>query len=246
LISPVFIALDNPNDKVAFIAMNTEKQGQKIFQLALQLYMNYLPLFPLELVVFEGEKVRLHIFEPRYRQLIHECMEENTTFGMPIVFNGKLEGTGTELGHVRLVNTWPGGEMDIECDAISRFELLDFHPVAHGKLYGGGFVRDISFTDNEDKELKLRIGDLLKELYSHTQFDGGHFPDPGADFAVWVHKCGLLPEQEIELAALTGMSDRQLYIIHHLKNLLSSLSALSQMKEKIQLNGHFKKMSNPL
>jgi hypothetical protein len=36
LISPVFIALDNPNNKVAFIAMNTEKEGQKIFQLALQ------------------------------------------------------------------------------------------------------------------------------------------------------------------------------------------------------------------
>jgi hypothetical protein len=55
-----------------------------------------------------------------------------------------------------------------------------------------------------------------------------------------------LPEQEIELAALMTMSERQLYVIHHLKNLLSSLSGLKQMKDKIQLNGHFKKMSNPL
>ncbi|MFN4915434.1 MAG: LON peptidase substrate-binding domain-containing protein [Sphingomonadales bacterium] len=208
--------------------------------------MKYLPLFPLELVVFEGEKVRLHIFEPRYKQLIHEVMEENTSFGMPVVFEKKLEGTGAELGAVTLIETWPGGEMDIECTALSRFEILDFHPVAKGKLYGGGFVQDLPFIDNEDKELKLRIADLLRELYTHTQFDGGKFPDPAADFPVWVHKCGLLPQQELELAALTSMSDRQLYVINHLKNLLSSLSALRDMREKIMLNGHFKKMSNPL
>jgi Lon protease-like protein len=48
--------------------------------------MKYLPLFPLELVVFEGETVRLHIFEPRYKQLLNEVMEEETSFGMPVVF----------------------------------------------------------------------------------------------------------------------------------------------------------------
>lgn len=208
--------------------------------------MKYLPLFPLELVVFEGETVRLHIFEPRYKQLLNEVMEEETSFGMPVVFEKKLEGTGTELGNVKLIEKWSSGEMDIECTALSRFEILDFHPVANGKLYGGGFVKEIPFTDNEDKELKLRIADLLRELYTHTQFDGGKFPDPTADFSRWVHKCGLQTKQEIELAALTSMSDRQLYIINHLKNLLSSLHALQEMKEKIMLNGHFKKMSNPL
>lgn len=208
--------------------------------------MRYLPFFPLEMVVFEGETVRLHIFEPRYKQLIREVLEDNSTFGMPLVFEKKLEGTGTELGNVELIETWPEGEMDIECKALSRFEILDFHPVANGKLYGGGFVRDIPFMDNEDKELKLRIADLLRELYTHTHFEGGKFPNPASDFSVWVHKCGLQPQQEIELAALTFMSDRQLYVINHLKSLLSSLSALREMKEKIMLNGHFKKLSNPL
>jgi len=212
----------------------------------LQLLMKYLPLFPLEIVVFEGEKVRLHIFEPRYKQLIQDVMEENTSFGMPIVFEKKLEGTGAELVNVRLIEQWPGGEMDIECEALSRFEIQDFHPLTQGKLYGGGIVRDIPFTDNEDKELKLRIADLLGELYTHTRFEGGKFPYPTDDFPVWVHKCGLQVQQEIELAALTNMYDRQLYIINHLKNLLSSLSALSDMKDKIMMNGHFKKLSNPL
>ena len=75
--------------------------------------MKYLPLFPLELVVFEGETVRLHIFEPRYKQLVKEVMDEGAAFGMPVVFEKKLEGTGTELGNVKLIEKLYGGEMDI-------------------------------------------------------------------------------------------------------------------------------------
>ncbi len=36
---------------------------------------NFIPIFPLSIVVFPGEKVHLHIFEPRYKQLINECFE---------------------------------------------------------------------------------------------------------------------------------------------------------------------------
>jgi ATP-dependent Lon protease len=42
-----------------------------------------LPLFPLNLVVFPHEKLNLHIFEPRYRQLVRDCLEQNLTFGIP-------------------------------------------------------------------------------------------------------------------------------------------------------------------
>lgn len=208
--------------------------------------MNYLPFFPLELVVFEGEKVRLHIFEPRYKQLIGEAIREGGSFGMPIVHQGKLEGTGMELVEVQLIQTWPDGEMDIECYAGRRFEVLDFQQTAPGKLYSAGFVRFIPFVDNEDKELKLRIADLLKELYSLTNSQGEKTPDPMADFSVWVHKCGLTTGQEIELVTLKSASERQLYIINHLKNTLAALAGLQQMKERIRLNGHFKKLTGPL
>ena len=51
--------------------------------------MDKIALFPLSLVVFPGEELRLHIFEPRYKQLIHDCTTDNITFGIPPYFEGK-------------------------------------------------------------------------------------------------------------------------------------------------------------
>ena len=59
--------------------------------------MNFLPLFPLNLIVFPHEDLNLHIFEPRYRQLINECLDEKKTFGIPAFVNNKLLGYGTEV-----------------------------------------------------------------------------------------------------------------------------------------------------
>ena len=48
----------------------------------------FIPIFPLNLVAFPGEVINLHIFEPRYQQLIRECYEEKKMFGIPVVENG--------------------------------------------------------------------------------------------------------------------------------------------------------------
>ncbi|MEO1628994.1 MAG: LON peptidase substrate-binding domain-containing protein, partial [Bacteroidota bacterium] len=45
------------------------------------------PLFPLKLVVYPGEQLNLHIFEPRYKQLIRECEQNKVTFGIPAFIN---------------------------------------------------------------------------------------------------------------------------------------------------------------
>ena len=56
-----------------------------------------LPLFPLQLVVYPGEKLNLHIFEPRYKQLIQECQEQGTTFGIPAFIDSEIMSIGTEI-----------------------------------------------------------------------------------------------------------------------------------------------------
>jgi Lon protease-like protein len=56
---------------------------------------NFIPIFPLALVVYPGEKLNLHIFEPRYKQLIIECFHAKKTVGIPVVMNNKLSEKGT-------------------------------------------------------------------------------------------------------------------------------------------------------
>ena len=45
---------------------------------------NFIPIFPLSIVVYPGEELNLHIFEPRYKQLITESYQANRSFGIPV------------------------------------------------------------------------------------------------------------------------------------------------------------------
>ena len=56
---------------------------------------NFIPIFPLSIVVFPGEELNLHIFEPRYKQLIGDCFSENRAFGIPSIVKEKLMEFGT-------------------------------------------------------------------------------------------------------------------------------------------------------
>ena len=97
--------------------------------------MDKIALFPLSLVVFPGEELRLHIFEPRYKQLIHDCTTENITFGIPPYFEGKDLRYGTELEVTEIVKKYDDGKMDIKAKGIGWFEIDEFYKVLFGKLY---------------------------------------------------------------------------------------------------------------
>lgn len=205
--------------------------------------MQYLPFFPLETVVFEGEELHLHIFEPRYRQLIAEAVRDDSAFGIPVLIGGKLEGSGTEMIVEQVVHTYENGTSDIICRGLRRFTISDYMPATGDKLYASGLVTYLPWYDAEDKELKLRIQDLLEELYTITSADRSKLPENLDDMTRWIHKCGLSLEQEAECAGFTAMADRQQYLVTHLKNLIAAMSRVDKMKELIRLNGHFKKFS---
>ncbi|RMF03686.1 MAG: peptidase, partial [Bacteroidetes bacterium] len=109
-----------------------------------------LALFPLQIVVFPGESVNLHIFEPRYRQLVADCQGKGHTFGIPPYHNGRILEYGTELRLVEIVKTYPQGEMDIRTQGMGIFRIKEFFPKLHDRLYAGGLVEDIIHDDYED------------------------------------------------------------------------------------------------
>ena len=57
--------------------------------------INFIPIFPLGIVVYPGEELNLHIFEPRYKQLILESKETNKPFGIPSVIGEEIGEVGT-------------------------------------------------------------------------------------------------------------------------------------------------------
>jgi hypothetical protein len=200
-------------------------------------------LFPLPIVVFEGERLNLHIFEPRYKKLIGECVKDNANFGIPLVLNGNLQGTGTLVRINAIAKKYFNGDMDIVCEGLSRFEILDLIEPIEKNQYSTGLIQYLSLALNEEKELNLRIADLLQGLITNHQIQG-KIPDlNNFNLLQWWHKCGLSLKQELELVYLQTMRERQLYLIEHLKSIFNSTEEINQMKKMILLNGHFKKLN---
>ena len=75
---------------------------------------NFIPIFPLGIVVYPGENVNLHIFEPRYKQLIKECSENKKSFGIPAVLDNRLQERGTLVSVTEVSKVYDNGEMDIK------------------------------------------------------------------------------------------------------------------------------------
>ncbi len=200
---------------------------------------NYLPLFPLNLVAFPGEKLNLHVFEERYKQLISECLEKKQPFGIPAYVDKKIE-YGTEIYVKKVVKKYEDGRMDITTKASRVFKTLAFSNPVHGKLYAGGEVTYLENIEDGDLAARLEMASLIKALFDVMNVVKRVEVD--ADIATFVigHEIGLSLEQEYQLIKLERESERQILVIDHLKRTVPLLREMERTKERIKMNGHFK------
>ncbi|RAU82002.1 LON peptidase substrate-binding domain-containing protein [Pontibacter arcticus] len=206
----------------------------------------YLPLFPLQVVVFPGEKLNLHIFEPRYIQLVLDCLETGITFGIPAYIKNGVGIFGTEVELVQVEKKYDSGEMDIRTKALSVFRIRQFDKVTPGKLYAGGQVEAVADVMDENIVIKNKIREAVQELYSILGI-GNLFlklPENFRSFDI-AHTIGLSLEQEYMLLQLTTESERQLLILEHIERILPVVVETERLKERVKLNGHFKNLTPP-
>lgn len=202
--------------------------------------MLLLPLFPLNIVVFPHEDLNLKIFEPRYKQLINECLEQNSTFGIPSYFNNKLQGYGTEMMVTQLVRTYPNGEMDIRTKGLRIFRIVDFHNPMEGKLYAGG---EISYVNHEEisEEISPKLLNLVEKFYLTINTPVNYLSSTHQPFSFRVaHKIGLSMEEEYKLLTTKTEQERQKMLIIHLEKIIPIMQNIEKTKARIALNGHFK------
>lgn len=84
-----------------------------------------IPLFPLEVVLFPGMLLPLHIFEPRYRALTRFCLENRREFGVVLDRRKEIVGVGCTAEIVKVVQEHPDGRMDILAQGRARFAILE-------------------------------------------------------------------------------------------------------------------------
>jgi Lon protease-like protein len=82
-----------------------------------------IPLFPLDVVLFPGAPLPLHIFESRYREMVTECIAGNAVFGVVRAERDGLAVIGCTAQVVRVLHRYPDGRSDILTLGIDRFEI---------------------------------------------------------------------------------------------------------------------------
>ncbi|MCR9016576.1 LON peptidase substrate-binding domain-containing protein [Aquiflexum gelatinilyticum] len=199
-----------------------------------------LPLFPLKLVAFPGEQLNLHIFEPRYKQLIKDIETSKGTFGIAVYLD-KLMPFGTEVELEEVSKVYDDGRMDIKTRGKRVFEMLSFENPMIDKLYAGGKV---VFYDNDPRVGKNQYSEFifyLKELFRLMEFQTEIVPLHLNSFS-FAHKLGLSLPEEYELLLMTNESERIRFLVRHMMKIIPILKDIESAKKKIQMNGHFKNL----
>ncbi len=205
--------------------------------------INFIPIFPLAIVVFPGESLNLHIFEPRYKQLITDCFTEKKPFGIPGVIQSKVAEMGTLVEIEEIVAIHEDGKMDIKTKGIKVFSILELVKSIPDKLYSGAIV---SYPENDTTNQTLLIKKLLASIFElHRLLEvKKDFKKTSSELLSYdlAHHAGLSLEEEYELLGLFEEKFRIEYIKRHLSKVLPIISDMEKLKEKIQLNGHFKEL----
>lgn len=129
-------------------------------------HISDLPLFPLNTVLFPGQLLPLHVFEPRYRLMISECLAGPSTFGVLLIQEGKEVGeesipfdVGT-TARIEQVNRLEGGRMNLLCVGQSRFKLA---ALRHDRPYPNGDVEMWPWEPLSQVEADPRT-DVIKDM----------------------------------------------------------------------------------
>ncbi len=212
----------------------------------------YLPLFPLQLVVFPGERLNIHIFEERYKQLISESYNKTSSFGIPSYFKESIQDFGTEVEVTSIEKIYADGRMDVRLKGIRTFRIIEFFEKAEHALYPAG---NVSFEHEymhyplhelAEENISKKLKEILTELSRVLDVSKNLIPSRPQNMSFSIaHYLGMPLEKEYELLLTKNENERQQKLIDYIETAMPDIKKREMMKTKIALNGHFKDIKPP-
>ena len=197
-----------------------------------------LPLFPLGLVLLPGEPVPLHIFEPRYREMVRVCLDGDRPFGIVYASESQLAGVGCTASIEGVTARYDDGRLDIVAVGQGRFEVREIH---RDLEFLSADVRPVDDDDASDDERARRtaIARHLKLLEM-----AGEDPDPQryeTDTPVSYvigRNAGLDLDDKQSLLEMPTEAARIRYLARHLGRLLVRLKKGREFRDLARGDGH--------
>jgi uncharacterized protein len=205
---------------------------------------NFIPIFPLGIVVYPGEELNLHIFEPRYKQLINDCYAGIKPFGIPTVLENKMQDYGSLVRMTELSKVHDNGEMDIKTRGEKIFRILEVIKEVPDKLYSGAIVNYPDNYEQGNPEMMSKLMKSIRDLHRLLKITKD-FKKEDSELICYdvAHHIGLSVDEEYELLGLLEERQRLEYIKRHLTKVIPLMAGIEQLKEKIKNNGHFKNLA---
>ena len=200
-------------------------------------FVALLPLFPLDVVLLPGSPLPLHIFEPRYKEMIGECLANNAPFGVIRVLDEGLAEVGCTAEIITVTKEYPDGRMDLIAEGRTRFEVVELN-------------QDRSFLRAEvlllpDEPVAPSKEDKARAIQAHLEIlslAGAEQDISAADQnTLSFHLAGSLPldlDFKQNLLGMGSESERIRALAEYLEGILPNLRRASRAREKAGGNGH--------
>ena len=199
-----------------------------------------LPLFPLGLVLYPNERLPLHIFEERYKDLTHYCLENDEPFGIVYSEDAEIAQMGSTARIKEVVNRYDDGRMDIMVEGEQRFRLNQMY---EKESY---ITADVELIEDEDTEVDLSLKERVITQHMKLLELAGRTVRPSlyenVEFLSFVlaQNAGLDTPQKQELLELNSENDRIKYLIRHFEELIPRIEQREDVRRRVRSNGHFK------
>jgi Lon protease-like protein len=198
-----------------------------------------IPIFPLDVVLFPGIPLPLHIFEERYKLMVHECMEQRREFGVVMTRGDGVAAVGCTAAILQVVKQYPDGRMDILTVGRTPFQMSD---VFDEKPYLEASVEYLEDEPMPEQTASPRqLLDLYEQCYAMLhgrapQMDGA---PPGVPITFLI--AAELPldlEYKQELLELRSETERRANLREKMEKWLPELEQLDLVKRRAGGNGH--------
>ena len=199
--------------------------------------MPELGLFPLPIVLVPTERIPLHIFEPRYRELIDECVENGEEFGLVLsTGDGAVHEIGTRAAVAQVLEVLEDGSLNIVVEGGERFRLLE---LTSGRSFTTGIVEAVEDDDEPPLESDVeRATEVFRELAAAAESDVD-LPDPSSpryDFEL-AARVDFAVDAKQELLAMTSPRARMQELVRLLETALEAVRLEHTLRERAGRNG---------
>ena len=198
-----------------------------------------LPLFPLNVVLLPGADMPLHIFEPRYRQMVRDCLEAKSPFGMLLALPNGMAGTGCTAEILEVTSRYHDGRCDILTVGREPFRIVELFP--EEPLMRG----DVDFLEDRPVPVNPRISRELIELYEtcHTLIFDDYPRDPAesAEDKISYRIASRLPMDLLwkqRVLELRSEAERQERLVAYLREWAPHLQKEDTLRAQTAGNGH--------